>query len=111
MHDREDESYYVLEGEYTFFVGEDTIAAPEGTWVFCPRRVPHTFRCESAQARTLIFITPAGFERFFLETFGPAPGHRMPPPLEAPPDFGRLAAQAARYGLTIIGPPPEPKPR
>jgi quercetin dioxygenase-like cupin family protein len=107
VHEREDEGYYVLEGEYTFFVGAETIPAPAGSWVYCPRGTPHTFRCETAVARTLILIVPGGFESFFLETFGRAPEHRLPPPLEGPPDFEYLGAQAARYGVSILGPPPD----
>lgn len=108
VHEREDEGYYVLEGEYTFFVGDDRIPAPAGTWVFCPRGIPHTFRCETGMARSLMIISPGGFERFFLDAFGRAPEYGMPPATPAPPDLDGIAAHAARYGVTITGPPPEP---
>jgi quercetin dioxygenase-like cupin family protein len=110
VHEREDEGYYILEGEYTFFVAEEAIPAPAGTWLFCPRGLPHTFRCETDLARYVVFIVPGGFEGFFLETFGRAPEHRLPPPPEGPPDMEHLSAQAARYGVTIVGPPPDPAP-
>jgi hypothetical protein len=31
----------------------------------------------------------------------------LPPPLEGPPDLRRLEELAAKYGITILGPPPE----
>jgi hypothetical protein len=67
VHENEDEGYYVLEGEHTFFVGEQAIEASTGTWVFGPRRVPHTYRCESSEGRHLFFIMPGGFEGFYAE--------------------------------------------
>lgn len=105
LHDREDEGYYTLEGEYTFFVGDETIAAPSGTWVFTPRRIPHTFVCESQEGRHLHLIIPAGFEAFFSEA-GERATDLHAPPREAPPDVERLTALAARYDVTILGPPP-----
>ena len=48
VHEDADETYYVLEGEYTFFVGDESIRASVGRTVFAPRRIPHTYRAESA---------------------------------------------------------------
>jgi quercetin dioxygenase-like cupin family protein len=104
VHEREDEGYYILEGEYSFFVGQERIAAPSGTWVFCPRRIPHTFRAETTPARALVFIVPGGFEAFFVEAFGRAPKRRLPPPPQEPPDLERLSRLTAKHGVTILGP-------
>src|SRR5262245_10005156 len=43
VHHREDETFYVVEGEMTFSVGEQTIKAGPGTMVFAPRGIPHSF--------------------------------------------------------------------
>src|SRR5579863_6739930 len=43
VHHREDEWFYVLEGELTFWVGGRIISAPAGSFVFGPRDIPHTF--------------------------------------------------------------------
>ena len=61
-----DETYYVLEGEYTFFVGDESIRASVGRTIFAPRRIPHTYRAESA-ARHLWVISPAGLKRSLLK--------------------------------------------
>jgi quercetin dioxygenase-like cupin family protein len=74
VHASWDEGFYVLEGEVTFQVGEDVMTVEPGTFAFAAREVPHTFaNLSGRQARILITLTPAGFERY-LET-----GRRPPP--------------------------------
>src|SRR5689334_14605565 len=62
VHHREDEWFYVTEGELTFWVGGERIEAQAGSFVYGPRGVPHTFVVASAQARFLLVAEPAGFE-------------------------------------------------
>jgi quercetin dioxygenase-like cupin family protein len=59
LHRREDEAFYVIEGEITFhYDGEDFAAGP-GTFVFLPRDVPHTFVVEGdTPARVSTLISP-----------------------------------------------------
>jgi hypothetical protein len=52
--------------------------------------------------------TPAGFERFAAEAGEPAQALTLPPPPAGPPDFAALAQAAARHGITILAPPPQP---
>ena len=67
VHQREDEAFYVLEGEYTVFVGDEAIAGIPGTWVWGPRDVPHGYQVHSPHGRHLSLTMPAGFEAFFEE--------------------------------------------
>ena len=61
-----DEAFYIVEGELVFQVGDDLVTARAGDLAFAPRNVPHTFTNRSeAEARYLLVITPAGFERYF----------------------------------------------
>src|SRR4029077_12714845 len=62
IHHREDETFYVVEGEMTFCVGAETITAPPGTMVFAPRDVAHSFTIDSEQVRILVMVAPAGAE-------------------------------------------------
>lgn len=63
-----DEAFYLLEGALSFHVGDDAITATPGTLVYAPGVVPHRFANYGEQpARMLIFVTPAGHERFFEE--------------------------------------------
>jgi uncharacterized cupin superfamily protein len=104
-HSREDEWFYVLEGELTFWVGGETTSAPAGSFVYGPRGIPHTFTVESEQARFLLVTEPAGFDQFMRALSEPATERTLPPADVVPPDPARLAAVAAEYGIEIIGPP------
>ena len=85
VHHREDEGFWVLEGELTFEVGEETIKASPGSFLFGPKDVPHRYTVESGPARLLFILSPAGFEEFIYATSEPAQERTLPPP------GGRLA--------------------
>jgi quercetin dioxygenase-like cupin family protein len=60
----EDDAFYVLEGELTFAVGGEEVAAPAGTFVLVPPGVEHGFRNVGLEpARILNIHAPAGFDR------------------------------------------------
>ncbi len=105
VHSREDEWFYVLEGELTFWVGGEVSVAPAGTFVFGPKGIPHTFIVSSEESRFLLVTEPAGFERFMRAVGEPAARLEIPPPATEPPDVAALTAAAARYGIEITGPP------
>ena len=105
VHHREDEWFYVIEGELTFWVGGETIVAPAGSFVYGPREVPHTFIVSSEQARFLLVVEPAGFEDFVRALATPAERLEIPPASSEPPDLEALVAVAASYGIDIVGPP------
>jgi mannose-6-phosphate isomerase-like protein (cupin superfamily) len=108
MHRNEDEAMYILEGAYTFFVGDEMIRASPGTLVYLPRDVPHAFRVEGdAPARLLQLTTPAGLEQGFIDMGVPAAGSALPPPhMPTPEEIGRMAAISAKYHVEQLGPPP-----
>ncbi|MDX6667782.1 MAG: hypothetical protein QOK04_1162 [Solirubrobacteraceae bacterium] len=105
VHHNEDEWFYVIEGELTFWVGGQVITAPAGSFVYGPREVPHTFIVSSEQARFLLVVEPAGFEGFVRALGQPAQELVIPPPATEPPDVAAMAALAAEYGIEILGPP------
>lgn len=105
VHRREDEWFYITEGELTFWVGGRVIVAPAGSFVYGPRDIPHTFAVTSEQARFLVVAEPAGFETFMRQVGEPAQTRTIPSPPSEPPDPGRLVAIAAEYGIEILGPP------
>jgi quercetin dioxygenase-like cupin family protein len=105
VHHREDEAFYVLEGDMAFVCdGDWTIAGP-GTYVFGPRNIPHGFKVQgTSPARMLLLCAPGGFEQFALELSEPEPAPGVPP---APPDMAKLATVAAKYRIDILGPLPD----
>jgi quercetin dioxygenase-like cupin family protein len=100
IHHREEETFYVLEGEMTFSVGGQTIKATPGTMVCLPRDVAHSFVIDSDQLRMLILLTPAGFEGWFKEFSVPAQAMTLPPADEpGHREVQRMLDAAAQYGL------------
>ena len=110
VHHREDEGFYILEGELTFYVGEQTIKALPGSYLFGPKDVPHAFAVDSGPARLLFVFSPAGLEGLVREMGEPAGSLVVPPQPKGPPDeaeMERMATIAARYGAEILGEPPK----
>ena len=105
VHHNEDEWFYVLSGELTFWVDGQVITATDGSFVYGPRNVPHTFTVTSEEARFLLVIEPAGFENFLRALSEPAESLTLPPASVEPPAMVAMMAAAAEYGLEILGPP------
>ena len=107
VHSREEEGFYVLEGEVTFTVNGERVVAKAGTFANMPVGTPHSFKNESGRpARMLISVAPAGLERMFAEVGVPlAEGatSALPPTKE---EIDRLLAVAPNYGSEILLPGP-----
>ena len=102
VHHREDESFYVLQGQVAFVCDGRWLTAGPGDFVFGPRNIPHGFKITgTTPAHMLLLVTPGGFERFTKDLSEPA---GAPP---SPPDISKLVAIAATYGVDILGPLPE----
>ena len=105
IHSREDETFYVLEGELEFRVNDRTILASAGSVIYGPRGILHTFKnVGTAPSRMHVLVTPAGLEKMFEELGEPVTDPSSPP--EGPPDIERLVATNRKYGVEIP-PPPE----
>jgi mannose-6-phosphate isomerase-like protein (cupin superfamily) len=64
VHEGEDDAFYILEGEMTFVLGAEEVAAPPGTFVLAPPGVEHGFRNDGpVPVRMLNMHAPAGFDR------------------------------------------------
>jgi quercetin dioxygenase-like cupin family protein len=92
VHRDEDELSYVLEGTVWARVGDREIEATEGSYVWKPRGVLHTFWNPGAEpARILEVISPAGLEDFFEQLAGLLQAE--------PPDEQAIYGLCDRYGL------------
>jgi quercetin dioxygenase-like cupin family protein len=105
VHSREDEWFYVIEGELTLWDGGETNVAPAGVFVFGPKGIQHTFKVRSEEARFLLVTEPAGFEKFMRAVGEPAERLEIPPAATEPPDVAALTEAAAAFGIEITGPP------
>jgi len=106
IHRREDESFYVLEGEIEFLEGDRTFLAGAGSFVHVPRGILHRFKnVGTTPARALLMVTPAGLEKMFEEIGTPATDPSAPPPPPGPEDVEKILAIAPKYGFEIPPPP------
>jgi quercetin dioxygenase-like cupin family protein len=105
VHSREEEAFYILEGEITFQIAEERLVATAGTFANMPVGTPHSFKNESSRpARMLITVAPAGLERMFYEFGVPlAEGATtaLPPAQE---EIDKLLSVAPKYGIEILLP-------
>ncbi|MEJ1157304.1 cupin domain-containing protein [Prosthecomicrobium sp. N25] len=68
IHRVQEETFYVLEGECVWHVGEDIVRATRGTFVFIPPGVPHNItNVSDTPARVLMTVSPPGHEHYFEE--------------------------------------------
>ena len=109
IHRNEDEFFVVLSGEVRVQHGDKILEAAEGSLVYGPRGVPHSFRIDSDEARLMLFFGPAGAEGFFREAGKPARFRGLPPADEQFLDREALMAIGARYQQEFVGPPLPPK--
>jgi quercetin dioxygenase-like cupin family protein len=95
FHGREDETVYVLEGDFRWKLGDELSVTGPGSFVFIPRGLPHTWQVIGERSgRMLITFAPAGMEGFFgklssLTEF----------------DLEAFRAAAAEHGMEVVGPP------
>jgi quercetin dioxygenase-like cupin family protein len=62
------ESFYIMEGSLSFWLGNHKFTAETGSLVIAPPGLPHGFKNEGeTPARPLALITPSGLEKFFEE--------------------------------------------
>jgi quercetin dioxygenase-like cupin family protein len=105
IHHNEDESFYILEGEVTVFVGDDRIDLSAGDFVYAPRGIAHAYLVTSARARMLTTLSPAGLEELFVD-LGEEVTEADPPAGEVMPPIDELVRRFGAYGCEIVGPPP-----
>jgi quercetin dioxygenase-like cupin family protein len=100
VHSREEEGFYVLEGEITFTINGERVVATAGTFANMPVGTPHSFKNESDRpAKMLLSVAPAGLEQMFFECGVPlAEGATtaLPPTKE---EMEKLLAVAPKYGI------------
>ena len=95
VHEREDEIFFVLEGEHVITCGSEEFRLGPGEMAFAPRGVPHAQRrVVPGEGRLLVMTSPAGFEGFMRELAAAEREGRLGP--EA------YAAASERYGISWL---------
>ena len=102
VHSREEEAFYILEGEITFQIGDRRQVATAGMFANMPVGTPHSFRNESGKtAKMLISVAPAGLEQMFFEIGVSVPQGATSAPPTTKEEIDKLASVAPRYGIEI----------
>jgi quercetin dioxygenase-like cupin family protein len=105
VHHRDDEGFWILEGEVTFEVGDQTIEASAGDFVFGPRDIPHRFTVGDLGSRMLFILVPGGIEDVIRATSEPARSLTLPPPPAEEPtaeEIKRLKAVVKEHGYELL---------
>lgn len=94
LHRDSDEVAWVLEGEFTFKIGDEVITGGPGTCAFMPRKVPHAWKNSgSTPGRVVFMYTPARAGRYVEGMI-----ERLPP--------DELQKMLAEFGWEVLGPSP-----
>ncbi|HEX2475691.1 MAG TPA: cupin domain-containing protein [Lacipirellulaceae bacterium] len=97
VHHKQDEWFYVVQGEFAVEVGENKYRLKPGDSMFAPREVPHAWTQISNEPGTMLTIaSPAGtFETFMRDTTK----H------QSIPSQADIAKAFAAHDMTVVGPP------
>jgi quercetin dioxygenase-like cupin family protein len=106
VHHTEDEGFWILEGSATFEVGDQTIEAHAGDYVFGPRDIPHCYTTGPDGCRMLFILTPGGFEGLLRAAGRPAESRTLPPARDDTPpsdeDMQRVQAAIQSHGCELL---------
>ena len=105
---RENECFYVLEGEFEFVIEGASIEASAGSLIYVPKGKLHAFKnVGTATGRILVSQTPGGLHERFIEEAGKllATCEGASPEAEEPAEVERLFAIGEQYGVEIVSPP------
>ncbi|HEY2195313.1 MAG TPA: cupin domain-containing protein [Actinomycetospora sp.] len=109
IHNRDDEGYFVIDGELQFWVGDEPpFRRGAGGFAWMPRGVQHAYAVSSPSARFLCITTPAGLEGFFRQVGTPAADTTLPSGRSVDEEEGQRAMSAVSdWGVTVVGMPPD----
>jgi mannose-6-phosphate isomerase-like protein (cupin superfamily) len=104
VHSREDELFYILEGEFDMYVGAEAYKVQSGECIFLPRFKPHAFVIRSPQLRVLTLFTPGGLEEAFRNVASPAQKLELPTNAltYSKVDLKQTAQRFREYGVRFL---------
>ncbi|NOT73530.1 MAG: cupin domain-containing protein [Cyclobacteriaceae bacterium] len=96
VHHKQDEVFYVVEGEYYFQIGDEKFRAFAGDTIFLPMKVPHAWTQVSTKGKMTVTFQPAGkMESFFVTTAA----------LDHEPTKEEMAKIFEDNEMSVVGPP------
>ena len=102
VHRREEEGFFILEGQIVFQIGPEQIVATAGMFANMPVGTEHSFKNLSGKpAKMLVLVAPAGIEQMFFEVGVPLAQGATSAPLPTKEEIEKLPAIARKYGVEI----------
>ena len=83
LHHATSESFFVLDGDFTFTVGEDQVAIGPGSYILIPHDTPHMIHAGPGGGRLLALMVPGGLANMFFELSELPPGGITDPAVRA----------------------------
>jgi len=96
IHEQQDEIFFIVEGNYTFKVGDAIHYLTKGDTIFLPRKVAHAFAQTSEQGKMYFMFQPSGKMEDFFRKLSAIKG-------EPSPEEG--AVLFAAHEMKVVGPP------
>jgi quercetin dioxygenase-like cupin family protein len=104
-HSREEEGFYVMEGELSVTVDGRHETLTPGKFANLPIGSIHSFKNEgTSTVRMLILVAPAGLEQMFLEIGEPLPPGATTAPPPSKQEIEKLIQASGRYGVELMLP-------
>ncbi|MBA2289350.1 MAG: cupin domain-containing protein [Chloroflexia bacterium] len=95
----EDETFFVLEGTYSFLIDQETVELGPGGFVFVNRGTAHSFtNVGTTPGRILCLLTPGGIHERFMADLSALGSAGMP-------EVSGIIAVASTYGIEFLPPP------
>lgn len=105
IHHREDEAFFIVDGEFEFVLDGNPVRVGAGGFVYGRRDVPHHFtNVGSVPGRMIVTVTPAGLDDFFAEIGARLPNRQAAPVPPTPESIAKLIEAAPKYGLELLPP-------
>ena len=106
VHNREDESFYLVSGSLEILLGDKTYQAKRGDFVYVPRGTVHRFKNVGGDvAVQLVTFVPGGMEGFFQEVFPKVTDRTAAPPPVTEELIRKMNEAAPKYGVEFVSPP------
>ena len=96
IHFKQDEIFYIVEGEYRFVVGDKIVNLAKGDTIFLPRMIPHTWIQLTDFGKLSYMVQPAGKMEEFFEVMNNLKGK------PTPQEMDEIHAQ---HEMKVVGPP------
>lgn len=102
IHRNEDEAFYLLQGEFSFFLENREFVGKPENFIFLPRGVKHSFRNNSDTiGRQIVFVNPSGFKKFFDSAREPVEDDTNLPTPPSKEHIQKVIEEAPKFGIEM----------